>query len=41
MRGGPNVKWLLYVGLVLIGAVFSTAIKGLPLVGTVLSRVGG
>lgn len=34
-------KWLLYFGLVLLGAVLSGPIKSLPVVGTVLSRVGG
>jgi hypothetical protein len=34
-------KVLLYGGLLLLGAILSTTIKGLPLIGTLLSKVGG
>jgi hypothetical protein len=34
-------KYLLYAGLILLGAVFSGKIKGLPVVGPALSKVGG
>lgn len=32
-------KYVLYAGLILLGVVFSSQIKRLPVVGTVLSKV--
>jgi hypothetical protein len=32
-------KYVLYIGLILLGAALSTHIKSLPVVGTVLSKV--
>jgi hypothetical protein len=33
-------KYLLYAGLILLGAVLAPKIKGLPVVGPALSKVG-
>jgi hypothetical protein len=34
-------KVLLYGGLILLGAILRSTIMGLPLIGTLLSKVGG
>ena len=41
MKGGQVSKVLLYGGLILLGALLSGTIKSLPVIGSLLSKVGG